>query len=922
MSGPHPDDLPTVTPQEGMPLPPATEGPPPAAAQRPSDDGTLPLAEGSRAPAGEHRTIPGYEILAEVGRGGMGVVYKARQVALNRLVAVKMILGGALAGPETLARFRSEAEVIARLEHPNIVQIHDVGEHEGRPFFTMEFVPGDTLARKLVGTPWKARRAAALVEKLAGAVHVMHGQGVLHRDLKPANILLAANGEPKITDFGLAKQMEGGAGRTASGAVLGTPSYMAPEQAGSKKKDVGPAADVYSLGAILYELLTGRPPFQAETPLDTLLLVVSEEPPPPRQLLPKLSRDLEAICLKCLRKQPAERYASAEELADDLGRFLDGAPVRARRLSGREMVGRWLRQRLGTKLLLGVAAVYLLLAAVVDAWTNASYSAVPLLVLVLVPFLWPRLITIGVSLSLILVVVCIGLGVHLFRLLEPPGPKPAQSPPALARQLVRGNPFVPGVAADPTQLPTADIQWAALEIGLSIGRGLLVAVVGLGAAVLLGRARLVTTLGVLFGFAVGYRSLAAGLLLLVTPGPSLGAFFPFGLSEQARAAYLDGMLRTRLLDHFAMPDLLGSAVLTLSDPLLQLRVQQLGANTPPAQFLAALDPELLARADTTAVVSAVLLIVTIGLLPAGIGALIGGALAERRPRRLRWVQKTALAAGGAALLGVVLWAGSVSADLRAQSKQLQDEMAQQNRVRQNLTNAQDFRQVISKNNLTQVTQALRRYHDSNNRFPPAASVGKDGRPLLSWRVLLLPFLSGDAPRLYKVFNLDEPWDSPHNRRLLGLMPQVFRAPTDGAADSTTTFYQVFVGPGSVFEPGPGISQVQIRDGVANTFLVVEGAEAVPWTKPQDLEFAARGPLPKLGGMLPAHGFHAGMADGRVYLFKKDALQDEPLLRALIGRDDGVAIDWERLRREDKVVIDGLLPGVAPPKVTATPVPKK
>jgi hypothetical protein len=272
---------------------------------------------------------PGYEILGELGRGGMGVVYRARQKGLGRLVALKMVLVGGHASPEELARFRIEAEAIARLQHPDIVQIYEVGEHDGLPFFSLEFCPGGSLDKELAGTPLPPREAAALAERLARAVAAAHQQGIIHRDLKPANILLTADGQPKVSDFGLAKHVDSELGLTGTGAVLGTPSYMAPEQAEGKKL-VGPAADVYSLGAILYELLTRRPPFQAGTPLDTLLQVVSQEPTPPRRLHPKVPRDLETICLKCLEKAPPRRYGSAQALADDLRCYLQGDAISAR----------------------------------------------------------------------------------------------------------------------------------------------------------------------------------------------------------------------------------------------------------------------------------------------------------------------------------------------------------------------------------------------------------------------------------------------------------------------------------------------------------------------------------------------------------------------------------------------------------------
>ncbi len=352
MSAPNdpPVSPPTVPPADAD----ATRyGPTPAAdpaATRYSDD---PLATRysdrptdphvSAEPAGGF-VIPGYEILGELGRGGMGVVYQARQAGLDRLVALKMILSGAHAGPEDLARFRAEAEAVARLQHPNIVQVFEVGQHDGKPFFSMEFCRGGGLDRKLDGTPLPPKEAARLVEILARAVHAAHQQNVIHRDLKPANVLLTADGTPKITDFGLAKKLDE-AGRTQTGAVIGTPSYMAPEQAGGKGKLIGPATDVYALGAILYELLTGRPPFKASSALDTVLLVLADDPIPPRQLQPKTQRDLETICLKCLQKDPRKRYGGAEALAEDLRRFQAGEPIAARPVGAGERAVKWVRRR-------------------------------------------------------------------------------------------------------------------------------------------------------------------------------------------------------------------------------------------------------------------------------------------------------------------------------------------------------------------------------------------------------------------------------------------------------------------------------------------------------------------------------------------------------------------------------------------------
>jgi len=305
--------------------------------------------------------IPGYEILGEIGRGGMGVVYRARQINLKRVVALKVIRDAALASPQDRGRFRIEAEAVARMAHPNIVQVYDVGEHQGRPYIAMELVEGGSLEHYFAGRPAPAPQAAQLVGTLARAIHHAHARQVVHRDLKPANILLVSGGlvrgewsgpssplttqnsllSPKITDFGLAKRLDSeSTGWTQEGAVLGTANYMAPEQAAGRSQEVGPAADIHALGAILYELLTGQSPFDGDSWTETLQKVLFDEPTRPTRLRADLPHDLETICLKCLEKQPDRRYASAAELADDLERFLEGKTVIAVPLTEMERLAR------------------------------------------------------------------------------------------------------------------------------------------------------------------------------------------------------------------------------------------------------------------------------------------------------------------------------------------------------------------------------------------------------------------------------------------------------------------------------------------------------------------------------------------------------------------------------------------------------
>jgi serine/threonine-protein kinase len=304
--------------------------------------------------------VSGYRVEALLGHGGMGVVYRAWHLRLGRVIALKMLLAGPCARRQELERFLREAEAVAALRHPNIVQVYDAGDVDGRPYFTMEFVEGGNLADRIHGAPQPARPAAALVATLAEAIHAAHQSGIVHRDLKPGNILLTQDGTPKVTDFGLARRLESDGGLTLSGVPLGTPSYMAPEQARGQRQAIGPATDVYALGAILYEMLTGRPPFRAESATATLQQVVIDEPVSPTRLNPQAPRDLTTICLKCLAKEPSRRYASAAALADDLRRFLRGEPITARRAGRVERLARWARRSPAAAALL---AITLLVAA-------------------------------------------------------------------------------------------------------------------------------------------------------------------------------------------------------------------------------------------------------------------------------------------------------------------------------------------------------------------------------------------------------------------------------------------------------------------------------------------------------------------------------------------------------------------------------
>ena len=313
-----------------------------------------------------------YELIEELARGGMGVVFRARQTKLNRLVALKMILSGELAGQEQVQRFYAEAEAAAALDHPGIVPVFEVGEHDGQHFFSMGLVDGNSLAATIRDQTCTPRESVQVLKQITDAVAYAHDQGVIHRDLKPANVLIDTSGQPRVTDFGLAKRVSGDSDLTASGQIMGTPSYMPPEQAAGRIDDIGVTADVYSLGAILYEMLVGRPPFRGASPIETLRQVLESDPVEPSRLNPSVDRDLETICLKCLAKNPRERYPTASELSAEMQRYLQGMPILARRIGIASRTVRWCRRR---PMQTGLITASLLLVGLFTAFVAANRRA-------------------------------------------------------------------------------------------------------------------------------------------------------------------------------------------------------------------------------------------------------------------------------------------------------------------------------------------------------------------------------------------------------------------------------------------------------------------------------------------------------------------------------------------------------------------
>jgi serine/threonine protein kinase len=872
--------------------------------------------------------IPGYEMLSELGRGGMGVVYQARQVSLNRIVALKLILAGQLASAEEVQRFHREAEAAAHLDHPNIIPIYEVGEAESQHYFTMKLVEGTSLAKALATGQWPGeaqdtasngqrivpnrdgqQRAARLLATVARAVHHAHQRGILHRDLKPANILLDSKGEPHITDFGLAKRVtrlggESGEALTQSGAIVGTPSYMAPEQARSAKA-LTTAVDVYSLGAILYELITGRPPFRASTPLDTILQVLHEEPEKPRSLSPHTDRDLETICLKCLQKEPERRYSSAAELADDLRRFTNGEPIRARPITQIERLRRWAKQRktivsVTSGALFGLVVSLLLAGAWFLAHPTQSGGPAnqainensggpnkvqipldfPALLNIRVADLWKTEATKGFRRQL-----RTDFGALLDRLERDVGFKPEN----IEELLLLIRPFNPRLPYEinfarsfPLVIVTTNAdfhreavrQWLVEDLPEIKYQEKTYYGFGVENSPLKGL-YFVDDHTFMFGFEQDIRDMLKRMTLLGASQPLNRATKEMARRHQILLALNMEALFPITLDGMVQKDALQQVILSKAESTtLGL---DLGDSTKLEWELVFPD-EATAAQGLSAVKLALDVLNRFGVRP----------FLEDLQKDAGWERE--------AKLMDRLWTAVEHSKIEQEDTLLRlNSTFVNNQEEWERVGTEAAGQILdvpalsqSENNLHQLVQAMNHYYEQHGTYPPQAVYSKEGTPLLSWRVLLLPYL--DQNDLFKQFRLDEPWNGPNNGKLLDKMPLVF-APVRGETMLPfATFYQVFTGKSTLFEGAKGMKKPAITP--CNTILVVEASDCVPWTKPQDVTYRPDQPLPKLGGVFNA-GFNVALCDERVFFVRRSV--QEKTMRALITPYGAEPFDWENDR---------------------------
>ena len=849
---------------------------------------TVPSADDAPAPSVRLPSVPGYELLDVIGRGGMGVVYRARQLSPRRVVALKLVLAG------RADRFRAEVAAVARLQHPNVVRIHEVGDLDGRPFFSMEYVAGGSLAARLKDGPLPPKAAAALVSRLARAAQHAHDKGIVHRDLKPANVLLAegegGGPEPKIADFGLAKHLEAAAGEagpmTQSGAILGTPSYMAPEQAKGKVREVGPAVDVYALGAVLYECLGGRPPFREDSHLDTLVRVISDDPVPLRELRPKLPRDLEVVCLKCLRKEPGQRYKSAAALADDLDRFLAGRPIAARSRTPLERAGGWARRhRAPLVVAAGVLFISLVAAVLLAVWPDSTHS----------PFVTApppysasrlpddlRLVPPNAFLVASVRVADVWANPVTRDLVDHANRRDKVTLDDLGRELQRHT-IVPPDNIDRLTLvnPDASGRTPSIKVIRTV------------------RPYSATEIDAVLGRGMGYDLESAS-------GHPL--YIPRGHAGESCLVYSNLVLLIGDPDQLRQ---MAAVNMHPDGPLTPALEQAAGSHTlvvglnPPPEVVAdaiGREPRLGREADALAQTRTVAMTVDVGPPdgPARTVAVDVHGWVTFPSDDAAWAARPHLP-GVVRVLADKLFAdqpflpsdylaGLVEPVLAAVWDRFGDTLRAYARVEFDTETAKERMDEMvvrraARQKLDRIARALNSYHERHGRLPPAVVTDAAGQPLYSWRVLVLPYLGGEVQ--YRRFHLNRAWDHPSNRSLLDQMPDVFAAPGAGRGGGTTP-YQVPAGKGGLFDDPEGRTFGEVTDGTANTLLVVEAADEVPWTKPADAAFD-HGEKPRLGGLVPP-GFHAATADGRVRFIPHKAATTE-LVRGLFTRAGGETLEF-------------------------------
>ena len=845
-AGPVPADAPTVT----------SAGPPVA------------------PPAADRPMIPGYTILGELGRGGMGVVYRAHDASLNRPVALKVMLAGVHGGATAVERFRTEALAAAAVQHRHIVRLFAVGDHGGLPFMVMELVPGGSLAARLAVGAFDPPAAARVVEAVARGVAAAHDRGIVHRDLKPANVLFTADGEPKVADFGLAKV--GDTGLTASGAVMGTLSYMAPEQARGDTRAVGPTTDVWALGAMLHECLTGHPPFRGASAPDTLRRVCESDPEP----LDGVPKDLATICWKCLEKDPARRYSSAAAVADDLARFRAGEPIAARPRGPTVRLARWVGRHKGPT----YAAAGAVLAAVVSL-VLLSLKSKPV----------------------------------------PPGPDPAPVaglPPDLALVPPDAFTFVSVRPNDVWDRPALKKMYGALvgaDVGGPVGPGPVDQVIENATGLRLADVDRVTLvlrtewagkkdpdflvvvrmtapfdvkrsrdkLEELFGGFESkdrrgrryYTAKTGDLTLALFKAGEREAVF--GVATEVEAAIdrldagpVDGPLSPALeaaaRGHTLVAGLRGPAGLIGLVPAAD-------AQLPPG--VAGGVGHL--RSVTAAVV-------TLDLRPAAQDHPLPGA---DLTARFRFPTEAGAAAAVPAVREALGWLGrsdpepattGLAALLPAVQTAAREAAVRQDGAEVVVTGGPRWSPaevagvgqkpvLTSARKLSLIGNALHAYADTHGHFPPAVIRSDDGRPLYSWRVELLPFLEQD--QIYRRLNRNEAWDHSDNKALLGRVPEVFGPSADDPARTPTgTRFQALVGKGGVFDPTAKTNLPAITDGSSNTILLVEAGEPVHWGRTQGHRVQARWAGPETGQL---SGGHLSGGTGRRLDQDADARQRAP-----------------------------------------------